>query len=263
MKRIVSFFIAGLAFAGLAHAAGALPDLAGRSFVAVTGNDYTPLNFVDKTTGQGIGWEYDAVNEIAKRLNAKVEWKVTSWDTMIEGIRQGLYDVGMDGISITDERKGQVDFSDPYMSSQQFMLVRADETRFTDAKTLGAGDFAIGAQSGTTNFYTALEVTGTDEQTPSPRIKLFDTFGATVQALKAGDVDAVFMDNASAAGYMGASPNSFKIAGDPVGNDQFGFIFKQGSDLVAPFNAAIAAMKADGTLDALNKKWFFDYSNQP
>ncbi len=73
MKRIVSFLIAGLAFAGVAHAAGTLPDLAGRSFVAVTGNDYTPLNFVDKATGQGIGWEYDAVNEIARRLNAKVE----------------------------------------------------------------------------------------------------------------------------------------------------------------------------------------------
>ena len=114
------------------------------------------------------------------------------------------------------------------------MLVRADETRFTDAKSLGAGDFLIGAQAGTTNFYTALEVTGTDDKNPSPRIKLFDTFGATVQALKAGDVDAVFMDNASAAGYMGASPNAFKIAGDPIGHDEFGFIFKKGSDLVAP-----------------------------
>ncbi len=70
------------------------------------------------------------------------------------------------------------------------------------------------------------------------------------------------MDNASAAGYMGASPNSFKIVGDPIGNDQFGFILKKGSDLVAPFNAAIASIKADGTLDALNKKWFFDYNQQ-
>jgi polar amino acid transport system substrate-binding protein len=68
------------------------------------------------------------------------------------------------------------------------------------------------------------------------------------------------MDNASAAGYMGASPNSFKITGDPIGDDQFGLILKKGSDLVAPFSAAIDAMKADGTLDALNKKWFYDYN---
>jgi polar amino acid transport system substrate-binding protein len=262
MKRLLTFAVAALALAGVARAE-TLPDLAGRSIVAVTANDYPPLNFVDKKTGEGIGWEYDAINEIGKRLNAKIEWKITSWDTMIEGVRQGLYDVGMDGISITDERKQQIDFTDPYMNSQQFMLVRADEARFTDAKSLGAGDFLIGAQSGTTNFYTALDVTGTDDKNPSPKIKLFDTFGATVQALKARDVDAVFMDNASAAGYMGASPNAFKIAGDPIGNDEFGFIVKKGSDLLPPINAALASMKADGTLDALNKKWFFDYNNQP
>lgn len=262
MKTLAILAAALAATVGVANAAS-LPDLKGRPVIAVTENAYTPLNFADPKSGQGIGWEYDGFNEIAKRLNLKVEWKLSSWDTMIQGVQQGLYDVGMDGISITDDRKKQVDFSDPYMISQQFMLVRADETRFTDAKSLGAGNFLIGAQAGTTNFYTALDVTGTDDKSPSPRIKLFDTFGATVAALKAGDVDAVFMDNASAAGYMGASPNSFKIAGDPVGHDEFGFIFQTGSDLVAPVNAAILSMKDDGTLDALNTKWFFDYNNKP
>ena len=261
MKSLAILAAALAATVAVAHA-NSLPDLKGRTVVAVTENAYTPLNFADPKTGQGIGWEYDAFNEIAKRLDFKVEWKLSSWDTMIQGVQQGLYDVGMDGISITADRAKQVDFSIPYMVSEQFMLVRANETRFTDAKSLGAGDFLIGAQAGTTNFYTALDVTGTDDKNPSPRIKLFDTFGATVQALKAGDVDAVFMDNASAAGYMGASPNSFKIAGDPVGHDEFGFIFKTGSDLVQPVNAAIKSMKDDGTLDALNKKWFFDYNNQ-
>lgn len=259
MKSLVILAAAMAATIGVAEA-DLLPDLKGRTVIAVTENAYTPLNFADLKTGEGIGWEYDAFNEIARRLNLAVEWKLASWDTMIQGVQQGLYDVGMDGISITDDRKQQVDFSVPYMVSQQFMLVRADESRFASAADLGKGDFLIGAQSGTTNFYTALEVTGTDEQNPSPRIKLFDTFGATVAALKSGDVDAVFMDNASAAGYMGASPDSFKIAGDPIGHDEFGFIFKPGSDLVAPVNAAIASMKDDGTLDALNKKWFFDYN---
>ena len=57
---------------------------------------------------------------------------------MIQAVRDGQYDIGMDGITITDERKKQVDFSDPYMVSQQFMLVRADESRFTDAKSFAA-----------------------------------------------------------------------------------------------------------------------------
>ena len=237
----------------------ALPDLGGRTVVAVTENAYTPLNFADPKTGEGIGWEYDAFNEIAKRLNVKVDWKLASWDTMIQAVRDGQFDVGMDGITITDERKKQVDFSDPYMVSQQFMLVRADESRFTDAKSFAADkDLLVGAQAGTTNFYVAVyNVLDGDEK--NPRVKLFDTFGASVQALKSGDVDMVLMDKTSAAGYMGASPDSFKIVGEPLGTEEFGFIFKPGSDLVAPINAAIKAMKDDGTFDKLNRKWFYDY----
>ena len=241
-------------------AAAGLPDLKGRTIVAVTENAYTPLNFVDPKTGTAMGWEYDCVNEIGRRLNAKVEWKVTAWDTMIQAVRDGQFDVGMDGITINDDRKKQVDFSDPYMVSQQFMLVRADETRFADEKAFAADKkLLIGAQAGTTNFYAAVyNVLDGDEK--NPRIKLFETFGATVQALIAGDVDMVLMDAASTKGYMGANPDKLKVVGGPLGTEEFGFIFKPGSDLVAPFNAAIASMKADGTLDQLSTKWFFDYN---
>ena len=77
-----------------------------------------------------------------------------------------------------------------------------------------------------------------DGDEANPRIKLFDTFGASVQALKSGDVDLVLMDKTSAAGYIGASPGSFKVVGEPLGREEFGFIFTPGSDLVAPVNAA-------------------------
>ncbi len=234
-----------------------VPDLEGRTIVAVTGNDYTPLNFVDPVTGKSVGWEYDAVNEICRRLNCKVDWQVTSWDAMIAAVHDGQFDIGMDGITITDERKGQVDFSVPYMISQQFMLVRADEDRFaTPAEFAADENLLIGSQTGTTNFYVAVyEVLDGDEA--NPRIKLFENFGAAVQALIAGDVDMVLMDAASSRGYIGANPDKLKTVGDPLGTEEFGFIFTPGSDLVAPFNTAIAQMKADGYLDYLNTRWFF------
>jgi polar amino acid transport system substrate-binding protein len=145
------------------------------------------------------------------------------------------------------------------MTSEQFMLVRADEDRFSDAESFAANpELLVGAQAGTTNFYTAVyEVLDGDEA--NPRIKLFETFGATVQALKTGDVDMVLMDKTSATGYMGAEPNSFKLVGGALGTEDFGFIFTPGSDLVEPVNAAIQAMKDDGTLDKLNQKWFYEY----
>ena len=236
---------------------GALPDLGGRTVVAVTGNDYVPLNYIDPQTGEAVGWEYDAINEACRRLNCVVDWQVTAWDTMISAIREGQFDIGMDGITINDERKQQVDFSDPYMVSQQFMLVRAEEDRFTNAAEFAADpNLLIGSQAGTTNFYTAVNSV-LDGDDANPRIKLFETFGAAVQALLNGDVDMVLMDAASTRGYIGANPNELKTIGEPLGTEEFGFIFTPGSDLTAPFNAAIADMKKDGYLGYLNYRWFF------
>lgn len=260
----VSLSLAGCApsapAASSGQASAGLPDLKGRVIKAVTENAYTPLNFVDPKTGVAGGWEYDAVNEIGRRLNAKVEWNVSSWDTMIQAVRGGQFDVGMDGITINDERKAQVDFSDSYLTSQQFMLVRADETRFADEKAFAADKkLLIGAQAGTTNFYVAVyNVLDGDEK--NPRIKLFETFGASVQALLAGDVDMVLLDKASSNGYIGANQGKLKLIGGPLGTEDFGFIFAPKSDLVAPFNAALKSLKDDGFLDALSQKWFYEYS---
>jgi polar amino acid transport system substrate-binding protein len=238
-----------------------LPDLGGRTVVAVTANDYTPLNYVDPQSGQAEGLEYDAVNEICRRLNCVVDWQVAAWDTMIAAVRAGQFDVGMDGITITDERKQQVDFSIPYLRSQQFMLVRADETRFaTPAEFAADPDLLIGSQAGTTSFYTAVyEILDGDEA--NPRIILFENFGASVQALINGDVDMVLVDAASGEGYIGANPERLKIIGDPLATEDFGFIFTPGSDLVDPFNQAIDSMMRDGYFYHLNTKWF--YLNDP
>jgi len=235
-----------------------LPDLAGRKVVVVTENAYPPLQFLD-ASGAAVGWEYDAMAEIAKRLNITVTYENISWDAMIPAVSEGQFDLGMTGITIRDDRKEQVDFSDSYMTSEMVMMVRSDEERFTDAASFAANaDLLMAAQPGTTPFYVGVyEVLDGNEA--NPRIKLFETFGATVEALKAGDVDLVLTDGTAGAGYVDASAGGLKIVGGKLGTEDFGFIFPKGSDLVEPMNAAIAAMRADGTIDALNKKWFLDY----
>jgi len=236
-----------------------LPDLGGRVVSAAMANDYTPLQFIDPATGEAVGWEYDAVAEICRRLNCVVEWNNTSWDAMIPAINAGQFDIGMDGITITEERAEQVDFSAPYMTSQQFMLVRIEDERFTTPADFAAdAELLVGAQPGTSGFYTAVyDILDGDEA--NPRIQLFDNFGASVQALLTGDVDMVLVDAASGRGYIGANPEQLKIVGDAIKSEDFGFIFPPGSDLVEPFNAAIASMQEDGYDGYLNTKWFFLY----
>jgi polar amino acid transport system substrate-binding protein len=238
--------------------AQALPDLAGREIVVVTENAYPPLQFLDKS-GAAIGWEYDVLAEMSKRLNMTVKYENTSWDAMIPAVSEGQYEMGMTGITIKDDRKEQVDFSDPYMRSEMLMIVRGDEARFTDAATFAAiPELLVSAQPGTGPFYAAIYniLDGNEE---NPRVVKFETFGAGLEALKAGDVDLTLSDSTAANGYVGASDGGLKIIGEPLAAEDFGFIFPKGSDLVAPINAAIAAMKADGTIDALNQKWFVDY----
>lgn len=259
MKRIVGAALAVMFGATAALAGGHLPNLEGREVVVVTENAYPPLQFVDPASGDAIGWEYDAMEEIAKRLNITVVYENISWDAMIAAVSQAQFDMGMTGITIREDRAEQVDFSDSYMTSEMVMLVRGDEDRFSDAAGFAADpDLLMAAQPGTTPFYVGVyDVLDGDEA--NPRIKLFETFGAGVQALRTGDVDLVLTDGTAGNGYVEASDGGLKIVGEKLGTEDFGFIFPKGSDLVEPMNAVIADMKADGTIDALNKKWFLDF----
>ncbi|WP_107498245.1 transporter substrate-binding domain-containing protein [Thalassobius sp. I31.1] len=258
--RLTSILVAAAAafVSTSALADGHLPDLGGKEVVIVTENAYPPLQFVDGD-GNAVGWEYDAMTEIAERLNITVTYENISWDAMIASVSQGQFDMGMTGITIREDRAEVVDFSDAYMRSEMVMLVRGDEDRFSDAAGFAAdADLLIGAQPGTTPFYVGIyEVLDGDEA--NPRMQLFETFGAGVEALKTGDVDLVLTDGTAGNGYVAASDGGLQIVGGPLGTEDFGFIFPKGSDLVEPMNAAIAAMQADGTMDALNTKWFLDY----
>lgn len=258
-RLILGMIITASSFASIAHADNH-PDLQGVKVVVATENAYPPLQFIDPSTGDAIGWEYDAIRELASRLNFELVFETTSWDTMIPAISEGQYDVGMAGITIRDDRREKVDFSEPYLRSELFMLVRADEDRFSNASEFTViDDGLIGAQAGTTPFYTAVyEVLDGDEA--NPRIKLFDTFETSIQALTAGDVDVVLTDSTAGQRYVNANPETFKMVGNAISSEDFGFIFPKGSDLVGSFNVGIDSMRADGTLDALTTRWFLKYS---
>ena len=233
---------------------GGLPDLGGREIRIAVENAYNPFNFIDETTGKGVGYDYDLFAEACKRLNCKPTFVQTSWDTIVAvmgGTGQAEFDIAADGITITPERAEKVDFSTPYIKLAQQLLVQADETRFSNAEELKTlGDFVVGAQPGTTNYDLAVELFGEDH------VQSFDQYGLIVQALINGDVDATVMDNVAGEGYIGANPDKLKLVGDELTSEELGFVFPKGSDLLEPINLVLAEMEADGTLDAIYAKWF-------
>ncbi len=233
-----------------APAASKLPDLGGREVIVAVENAYPPFNSLD-ANGKGVGWDYDAFTEICKLLNCVPKFTEAAWDGIFEATAAGQYDVVADGVTITDERKKTVAFSDPYMVVNQVLLVRADETRFTDSKGLVAlTDLTVGTQLGTTNEKVAINLVG------EARVKAFETFDAPVLALMSGDVDAVVIDDQAGKGFMKENAGKMVMLPERFPGEELGFVFKQGSDLIDPINKALAEMKANGTLDTLFAKWW-------
>lgn len=234
-----------------AAAAGALPDLGGREVTIAVENAYPPFNYVNPASGQGEGWDYDAWNEICRLLNCTPVYQEASWEGMIQAVANGQFDAAADGITITEERAQQVDFSDGYIQIAQRLMARVGEDRFTNMDEFVANaELRLGTQTGTTNYEYAKGIL------PEDRIQAFEQFPFAVAALINGDVDGVLLDETAGQGYIGTNAEQVQLIGDPLTSDELGFIFPKGSELVEPVNLALAEMRASGKLDELAAKYF-------
>jgi len=226
--------------------AAGLPDLGGREVTIAVENAYLPFNYIDPETGQASGWDYDVWDEICKLLNCEA-----AWEGMIQAVADGQFDAAADGITITDERAEIVDFSMGYINIDQRLLVRIDDDRIESIEDIANNeDLVLGTQTGTTNYETAKQYI--DEN----RIQAFEQFPFAVQALIAGDVDAVIIDEVAGQGYLGENADALKLVGDSLSSDQLGFIYPLGSELVGPVDAALESMMQDGFLEEVNAVYF-------
>ncbi|NNJ09192.1 transporter substrate-binding domain-containing protein [Chloroflexales bacterium ZM16-3] len=234
-----------------AETTSALPDLGGREVTIAVENAYPPFNYVNPATSKGEGWDYEAWNEICSLLNCTPSYQEASWEGMIQAVANGQFDAAADGITITEERAQQVDFSEGYIQVSQRLMTRVGEDRFKNMDEFVANDqLRLGTQTGTTNYETAKSLM------PESRIQAFEQFPFAVAALINGDVDAVLMDETAGQGYLGTNAEQITLVGDPITSDQLGFIFPKGSDLVGPVNLALEQMRTSGKLDELAKKYF-------
>lgn len=227
-----------------------LTDLGGREIIIAVENAYPPFNMLDEE-GKGIGYDYDFFEELCKRANCVPVFKEFAWEGMFEAAQAGEFDITMNGITVTLERSKIVTYSDPIIEYGMVLMVRADEEEIKDTDTLIAlTDKLVGTQLGTTNEKLAIGLVGEE------RVESFDTFDMPVVALMAGDVDCVPIDEVAAVGFMNENPGQLKIVGERLTAELLGCVMPPDSEIQVAVNAAIDAMWADGTMDAIYKKWF-------
>jgi len=237
------------AIAALGLTAAQAADLGGALLKVGSDTTYPPMETVDPATGQIVGFDVDVVNAICERINCKAEFVTTAWDGIFGALQQGEFDLVASGVSITDERKQTMDFSDPYLVVSQAVMLRVEDEGMTidDFKSKG---LKLAAQTATTNAQLAEELVGRDN------VALYDTFSGAIVALQNGDVSGVIIDGTSAAAYEKEFAGSLIIGIEGLQADPLGLVFAKGDENVAAFNEGLAAIQADGTMDTLVAKYW-------
>jgi polar amino acid transport system substrate-binding protein len=227
-----------------------LPDLGGQVVVVAVENAYPPFNYLDEETGEPVGWDYEVVSYICDLINCVPEFTEAAWDGIFPAMQVGEYDWLADGVTYTEERDEIVDYSIPYVTIGQVLLIRAEDS-IDDVEAFKADpEKLVSTQIGTTNEIVA------KDNFPDERIQSFEEFGGAVAALLANDVDAVVIDTVAAVGFIGENPGMLKVGAELTSDEDLAFVFPPGSDLIEPIDAALQAMIADGTLQEFNDKWF-------
>lgn len=226
-------------------------DLEGREVTIAVENAYLPFNYIDPVTGEPAGWDYDVWNAICAEINCVPVYVEAAWEGLIQAVADGQFDAAADGITITEDRAEIVDFSVGYVAIEQRLLVRIEEDRIESIEDIVAdASLKLGTQTGTTNYETA------STYLPADRIQAFEQFPFAVQALIAGDIDAVIIDEVAGQGYLGENADSLKLVGPSMSSDELGFIFPKGSEIVAAVDLAIAELAQNGFLTEVNAIYF-------
>lgn len=213
---------------------------------------YAPFEVEDSSTESGYsGFDIEIIDALAKKLGLTLKVVDVDFNALQSGavLAAGQCDMGASAITITDERKANIDFTDPYYDSLQSLLVRADSGITDLAGTAGKN---IGVQAGTTGK------TYAEENAPSDA-KLIDypSDGELWPAIQAGQIDAILQDLPVNKEHEKADSN-YKIVATFQTDEQYGFALAKDKNpaLLAALNEQLAAIKADGTYDKIYNSYF-------
>ena len=195
--------------------------------------------------GEFEGIDIETAQAIADKLGLELQIDDMDFDAALLSVQQGKADIVMAGVTVTDERKAVMDFSDSYATGIQSIIV-PEGSDITSPDDLAGKK--IGTQRGTTGYIYCTDDFGEDS------VVAYDSGLTAVQALNNGQVDAVVIDNAPAKEYVAANPG-LKVLETSYAEEDYAIGMAKGSSLEDAVNAALEELKADGTLQSIVDKY--------
>ena len=273
MKKIVTLTLALVMMLG-ALALFTACDKDENTLVMATNAAFPPYEYKEGNDIVGIDAEIAAA--VAKKLGMKLEIVDVEFGSVLTGVSEGKYDMGMAGITVTEDRKKTMDFTETYATGIQVIIVN-DGSDITSLDSLFVfddegnpvalqnTDIRVGVQQSTTgDIYSSSAVSGwgfndlaEDDSIVTDRVVRYKTGADAIQALKSGKVNCVIIDNEPAKSFVEANEGIHILEGEnEYAVEDYAICVKKGNkDLLNKINKALAELKADGTIDAIIEKY--------
>lgn len=213
---------------------------------------YPPYNFLNDKN-EIDGFDADIAREVAKRLGVKAEFVPTEWSGMIAGLEKGKFDIVVSQMTITEERKKTMDFSEPYIKNAVSIIVNSDNKDIAKLEDFKGKKIGVGLGTNDEKYLREVAI---------PKVGNFDivTYNDVITSLldlKTGRIDATINNIFAIKPEVDKNNLKVKAVGEPIKEDLAGMAIRKGNpELLNAVNKALADMKADGTYKKIFVKWF-------
>ncbi len=244
MKKIMCFVL--VAFA--------LLSCAKKKSVVVVGTESTfpPFEYIDKSSGEIVGFDIDLIKAIAADQGFEVEIKGLGFDGLIPALEAGNIDIAASGMTITEEREKKVSFSSPYINAGLALAVKANDDVTKSVDDLQGK--TVGVQIGTTGAIKAEEL---QAEGKIGKIVTFNTIDMAMLDLVNGGVEAVINDLPVTKVYVSKKPDDVKMVGSTLTSESYGFAMnKKNEELLSKVNKGLANLIESGEYDKIMAKYF-------
>lgn len=218
------------------------------TYVVATDNGYVPFEYLDPDTGELIGFDIDLIHALAEEAGINIEIETMEFDGVVAGISSGRFDIGIAGMTITEERKENIDFSQPYYDAGLVLAVHVDNEEIQSIDDL-AGKTVTTRVGSTSETFITNETEGIPEAFPQ--------ITEAYQNVITGRSDATLYDLPNVQYYASTEGGGqLKIVGDRLTGEQYGIAFPKGSPLRDKIDAALTELMENGTYGDIYEKWF-------